>query len=310
MGAENFKNPRFDKRTMVIFLSLFCLALSIAVHFLLIQKARRWVILGFSPEHYDTIVPRTFRMNRVEIDPKTLEDEQSPKPQEPRKEVPVILEKETPQIDQNKSTIESQKVLSKPQESLPQEKPDSFLPSSRLDNLMKKAEKDVDQAERVELPIISESPLKLPESQEGKGENSSTRFSSLDDLLAHSGTVRKNTAPILMPTDLLFEYDSDTLKPAAAETLSKLGNLIKKNTKASFRIEGYTDSFGSDDYNKTLSLRRAEAVKIWLRTIMGVDDFQITTVGLGKSKLLVPATGTVEQQQLNRRVEIVISVSK
>ena len=111
-----------------------------------------------------------------------------------------------------------------------------------------------------------------------------------------------------MPTDLLFEYDSDALKPAATATLTKLGSLIKKNAKASFRIEGHTDSFGTDDYNNGLSLRRAEAVKSWLGFNMGIDASRISTIGLGKSRLLVPATGSVEQQQLNRRVEIVISV--
>lgn len=136
------------------------------------------------------------------------------------------------------------------------------------------------------------------------------QFSEIDDLLASSGVLKKNTAPILMPTDLLFEYDSEALKPAAAQTLTKLGSLIKKNALASFRIEGHTDSFGSDAYNNLLSLRRAEAVKNWLVASMGLDASQISTVGLGKSRLLTPASGDVQQQQLNRRVEIVISIPK
>ena len=136
------------------------------------------------------------------------------------------------------------------------------------------------------------------------------RFSSLDELLATKGLVKQNTAPILMPTDLLFEYDSDVLKPQAAATLEKLASLIKKNKEASFQIEGHTDSFGGDEYNIQLSLRRAEAVKTWLKSIMGLDAGHISTLGLGKSRLLVPSTGTVEQQQINRRVEIVISLPK
>ncbi len=290
------------------------------MHVLFFQKASRWVFSGFFSENYDTIIPRTFRMNRVEIDPKTLEEEEPPKIEEPRKEIPVpFLEKDTPQIDHGGNPIETKTILSKPQESLPQEKTESQLQSSGLENLLRKVQKDSDNTETVEMPVIPAAPLKLPEPQENgegmengkkKEGNVLSRFSSIDDLLANAGTVSKNIAPILMPTDLLFEYDSDILKPAAAETLSKLGNLIKKNAKASFRIEGYTDSFGSDDYNMTLSLRRAEAVKIWLGTMMGLDAAHITTVGLGKSRLLVPATGTVEQQRLNRRVEIVITVSK
>ena len=42
--------------------------------------------------------------------------------------------------------------------------------------------------------------------------------------------------------------------------LEKLGTLIKRNPKATFMIEGYTDSFGPFDYNLDLSQRRAESV--------------------------------------------------
>jgi outer membrane protein OmpA-like peptidoglycan-associated protein len=113
-----------------------------------------------------------------------------------------------------------------------------------------------------------------------------------------------------MPTDLLFEYDSSTLKPEAAASLAKLGTLIARNSGSTFRIEGHTDSFGSDDYNNALSLRRAEEVRGWLQTTAGISPGRITTAGLGKTRLLVPATGSVLEQQLNRRVEIVITASQ
>jgi outer membrane protein OmpA-like peptidoglycan-associated protein len=110
-----------------------------------------------------------------------------------------------------------------------------------------------------------------------------------------------------MPTDLLFEYDSEELKPEAAETLKKLGTLINKNMHARFTIEGHTDSFGSDEYNEKLSLRRAVAVKEWLEKNMDMREADIRAVGYGKSRLIAPATGSIAEQQINRRVEIVIS---
>jgi hypothetical protein len=110
-----------------------------------------------------------------------------------------------------------------------------------------------------------------------------------------------------MPTDLLFEYDSDILRKEASEALLKLGSLIRKNAQASFRIEGHTDSFGSESYNDHLSLRRAEAVRNWLLQNAGLDARQITTAGLGKRHLLAPSTASVTEQQINRRVEIVIT---
>ena len=134
-----------------------------------------------------------------------------------------------------------------------------------------------------------------------------TNFSNIDDLLVGTASLSQKTAPILMPTDLLFEYDSDTLRKEASQALLKLGALIKRNAQAVFRIEGHTDSFGSESYNDQLSLRRAKAVKNWLLQNAGLDTHQITTAGLGKRHLLVPATGSVAEQQLNRRVEIVIT---
>ncbi len=67
-----------------------------------------------------------------------------------------------------------------------------------------------------------------------------------------------------MPDDQLFEYDSADLQANSVAQLEKLGTLIKRNPKATFTIEGYTDSFGPFDYNLDLSQRRADSVKrIW-----------------------------------------------
>ena len=163
-------------------------------------------------------------------------------------------------------------------------------------------------------PEKSLSPISLPEPKGkdgGGGSNSEIlgdqKFSNIDDLLARSDALTAKTAPILMPTDLLFEYDASVLKDDATKSLKKLGELIKKNAQSSFRIEGHTDSFGSEEYNDQLSLRRAVAVKDWLIQNANIDPRNIATAGLGKRHLLVPASGNVQEQQLNRRVEIVIT---
>jgi outer membrane protein OmpA-like peptidoglycan-associated protein len=131
-------------------------------------------------------------------------------------------------------------------------------------------------------------------------------FSNLDDLLSGSGRVGTGTAPILMPTDLLFDYDSANLREGATASLQKLGRLIQRNPQAIFKVEGHTDSFGSEEYNMELSERRAETVKDWLVQNMGIDTGRIQTQGYGKTRLLVLGDRSVEEQQLNRRVEIVI----
>lgn len=129
-------------------------------------------------------------------------------------------------------------------------------------------------------------------------------FSNLDDLLGGGGKIGGSTAPILMPTDLLFEYGSDQLAESARLSLMKLGFLIQKNPDSLFIIEGHTDSFGGEDFNLELSLRRANAVVGWLRESLGLGSDRIQAMGMGKSKPIVSTNGSVEEQGMNRRVEI------
>lgn len=323
MGIASLKREGSETRTLFFWIFLVALMVSVFLHLFFLKRAEHWVVAGFSAESYDAIVPRTFRMKRVEIDPKTLEE---PKQEEKKVFHPaaVTLVQEHPKPTVEVNTRTPKNILSQPEELSPEEKPGASSQAKTMANLLPGVDLGShDKAETAALEVAkSADPITLPEPKENTGNREETsvkdasggfssreggNYSSLDELLAGQGAVSTATAPILMPTDLLFEYDSDTLRPAAAQSLAKLGTLITKNAQAVFRIEGYTDSFGSDEYNQGLSLRRAEAVKTWLQNNMGIDPARITTAGLGKSRLLVPATGTVEQQQLNRRVEIVIT---
>lgn len=143
--------------------------------------------------------------------------------------------------------------------------------------------------------------------KQGTADAAATRvkgFSNLDDLLGGGGQMGGSTAPILMPTDLLFEYGSAQLAEGARLSLMKLGFLIQKNPGSLFIVEGHTDSFGGEEFNLDLSLRRANAVVEWLRNSLRLGTDRIQAAGMGKSKPIVDPQGTVEQQNLNRRVEI------
>lgn len=133
-------------------------------------------------------------------------------------------------------------------------------------------------------------------------------LASLDDLLAYTGPMTEDRTA-MMPTDLLFEYNSSELKETARLSLMKLGFIIQKNPEAEISIEGHSDTFGGDAYNLTLSEARANAVKNWLVESLRLEAARLNTRGWGKAKLLVPA-GDVAAQQKNRRVEIVIRPKK
>jgi outer membrane protein OmpA-like peptidoglycan-associated protein len=140
-------------------------------------------------------------------------------------------------------------------------------------------------------------------------------FSDLDSLLAQKGPLGSGTA-IRMPDDQLFSYDSADLQESSIVQLQKLATLIKRNSKATFSIEGYTDSFGSYEYNLDLSQRRADSVKDYLVRMMGINPGQIQARGYGATKFLVTPRSTVGEdeaeiarQQPNRRVVVVVHTS-
>jgi len=136
---------------------------------------------------------------------------------------------------------------------------------------------------------------------------------AIDALLTQSGPLTGNVAPVPISDQqggALFEYGSADLHPAAIETIRKLGILIERNPRSTFRIEGYTDSFGTVEYNLKLSQARADAVKTWLIENMKLDPEKIQTQGYGSARPVVPITGTREEQAPNRRVEIVIRTPK
>ena len=280
--------------------------ISLAAHMIFFEHSKEWRIGGFSAESYDMIVPRTFRMNHVEIDPATLEEPAQQPTETKREPRPIELPPEKPVLE-TRITREGKtsSVMKEPR--LDTERPMADVNKAEEQGLRldEKAMNQLLEGSR-KAPSLPIDPLK--DLAGGTGSSSTIpTFSSLDTLLEGKEMLTSATAPILMPTDLLFGYDSTTLKPEAAKSMEKLGTLIKRNDSARFRIEGHTDAFGSDDYNTALSLRRAEEVKAWLVRTMGIDPSRVTTAGLGKARLLVPGTGSIDQQQLNRRVEIVIT---
>jgi len=140
--------------------------------------------------------------------------------------------------------------------------------------------------------------------QQGTSTATIEGFANLDDLVNYKGPILDNDKPILMPTDLLFGYDETKLRETARLSLMKLGILIQRNPGAAFIIEGHTDTTGDARYNQTLSEQRARAVKTWLRDSLKIESSQIKTVGFGETRPIANPTGTIEEQAINRRVEI------
>jgi outer membrane protein OmpA-like peptidoglycan-associated protein len=150
---------------------------------------------------------------------------------------------------------------------------------------------------------------KMPGDSAGPNKGHSPGFSDLDQLLAQKGPLGSGTK-LRLPDDQLFQYDSDVLQTSAITQLQKLGTLIQRNPKATFSVEGYTDSFGTYEYNLDLSQRRADSVKRYLVEAMRINPAQIETRGYGSAKFRASPNGSIEEQSPNRRVEVVVHTSE
>jgi len=150
---------------------------------------------------------------------------------------------------------------------------------------------------------------KIPGDNAGPIKGHTAGFSDLDQLLAQKGPLGSGTK-LRLPDDQLFQYDSDVLQASAIGQLQKLGTLIQRNPKATFSVEGYTDSFGTYEYNLDLSQRRADSVKRYLVEAMRINPAQIETRGYGPAKFRASPNGSIEEQSSNRRVEVVVRTSE
>lgn len=106
----------------------------------------------------------------------------------------------------------------------------------------------------------------------------------------------------------LFGFDSEKLSMPQPKLDQIAAALKTEGGPSQIVIVGHTDRLGSDEYNRKLSERRAEAVKNYIAS-KGVDASRLQAVGKGESEPVVQCAETkkaalVECLKPNRRVEI------
>jgi outer membrane protein OmpA-like peptidoglycan-associated protein len=110
---------------------------------------------------------------------------------------------------------------------------------------------------------------------------------------------------VLTLGDVLFDTDQATLKPGAAVTIDRLADFLSRNEEMRIRVEGHTDSTGSDAYNSQLSQQRAQAVADALAA-QNVSSTRVEVQGRGEGFPVASNASSAGRQQ-NRRVEILFS---
>ena len=99
-----------------------------------------------------------------------------------------------------------------------------------------------------------------------------------------------------LPFSIEFPLNSYDIPKDQKYRLKEIAKIMSKDTTVSFTVAGYCDATGSDEYNQSLSEKRAQAVADALIKL-GVKEDQLTVTGKGKKI----AFGDLESK-INRRV--------
>ncbi|EAN5887734.1 OmpA family protein [Salmonella enterica subsp. enterica serovar Glostrup] len=111
--------------------------------------------------------------------------------------------------------------------------------------------------------------------------------------------------PKTIRLDSMSLFDSGKSELKSGSTKMLVNSLVGIKAKPGWLIvvSGYTDNTGNPKLNQTLSLRRAEAVRNWMRDTGDVPESCFAVQGYGESRP-VATNDTPEGRALNRRVEI------
>ena len=124
------------------------------------------------------------------------------------------------------------------------------------------------------------------------------------------GRVYRRANQLIMSLNAIsFRSGKSTIEPNSYPVLDKVGQALKLFPNASISVEGHTDSMGSDSANVLLSQDRADAVREYLISNLGVSVEKVSSVGYGESTP-VANNETESGRARNRRIEIVMNVDE
>ena len=106
---------------------------------------------------------------------------------------------------------------------------------------------------------------------------------------------------ITISLNVKFEFNKDVVLAVYSEELATIASAMMEQDDIDLVLQGHTDSTGPVEYNRGLSERRAQAVKIRLSADYGIPGNRISAVGYGEARP-IESNDTREGRKLNRRV--------
>jgi peptidoglycan-associated lipoprotein len=117
-----------------------------------------------------------------------------------------------------------------------------------------------------------------------------------------SKATRAEGYPVAELEMILFDFDKADLREDAKKILDRNAQWIAAHPGVKVKIEGHCDELGTPEYNFSLGLTRAEAVRNYL-VGMGIDPARLETISYGKERPLVSPEDTPEARAKNRRAQ-------
>jgi len=138
-----------------------------------------------------------------------------------------------------------------------------------------------------------------------RSENEQLQGQLMNQLNAVLQTRASARGLIVNMNGVLFHTGKAELVPAAREKLSKIAGILTAHKGLMIEADGYTDSTGTDAFNKTLSEKRAMITKEFLVS-QGVSPDAITFKGFGETNPIA-SNASEDGRKENRRVELVVT---
>ena len=102
---------------------------------------------------------------------------------------------------------------------------------------------------------------------------------------------------------IYFAYDSDVLVPSETANLDKIAVYLNNHPRLGLVIEGHCDNRGTDEYNRALGERRANAIRAYLAG-RNVTNNRMKTMSFGEDKPAVEGSGEGVWKQNRRGVPV------
>ncbi|GAA0859860.1 hypothetical protein GCM10009114_34970 [Aliiglaciecola litoralis] len=109
--------------------------------------------------------------------------------------------------------------------------------------------------------------------------------------------------------NVLFANNSDVIRNPNDPKFQEFADFMNRFPNTQTAIEGHASAPGKADYNMTLSLKRARAVRQLLIDKYGIDASRLTAEGFGETQLL-DESNTAEAHKVNRRIEARVTATK